>query len=290
MHLRELLCRHQVWSKCFCCCLAVCRPSASLEHWFSSASSTAQKETSWEWAVRSTVPGDQCRNSPPCWMCQSLPLFRAFCLQESQLGLGRAQSLHRAVCQDGGLFLLQRAQHGHFSHQPPKADNQCPQSVVRSWRSHQRLPVDKPPWGEKVNASRFHLFAVLVSSHEAEQLPELLGLNHGQMRGSDPKELVTLSLGRYSHPRAGSTSTELCRGWFPAWCSEMFPPQANLSWLNVGEVQALPQCPVAGGASALLALVAVQVHRPQGCGGVSSLSLCPGDASQLQQPLDSPWV
>lgn len=96
-------------------------------------------------------------------------------------------------------------------------------------------------------------------------------------------ELVTESLGRYSHP-------ELCKGWITAWYSEVFPLQARFSWPNVAEERPLPQCAVPGGAPALLPLVPVQVHPPQLCGGVSSPSLYPGDTSQLQQPLDSPWV
>lgn len=67
-----------------------------------------------------------------------------------------------------------------------------------SWEILEITPEASCGWGERVRASRFNLFAVLVSSHEAEPLLELLGLNCGQMGPSDPRGLVTGSLGRYS--------------------------------------------------------------------------------------------
>lgn len=61
-----------------------------------------------------------------------------------------------------------------------------------------------------VNASRLN--AVLVSSHEAEQLPELLGLNHGQMSPSDPRELVMRAWAGTATPELAAPSLSFAEG------------------------------------------------------------------------------
>lgn len=111
-NIRELLHKHQVWSKCFCCCLAVCRSSASLELWFSPGSGITQRETSWEWVVHSSVPGKQCRNSLPL-VDVSIPSPVPGCdSRRATLTAGASTIPEQSRVPGLGVLLLQRAQRG----------------------------------------------------------------------------------------------------------------------------------------------------------------------------------